>query len=79
MCNNFFVSENENRTRQEILKSSSNKNHGKHHIRFASDAVLEEPGRLMRAPTPYPKELRAMAKHARAIQQSPKKSQKEVC
>ncbi|PSN58457.1 hypothetical protein C0J52_00772 [Blattella germanica] len=39
------------------------------HIRFATDADSEVTGHLVRAPTPYPKELRAMAKHARSYQQ----------
>lgn len=40
------------------------------HICFATDASLtiEQPGRLTRAPTPYPKELRALAKHAKNLQ-----------
>ncbi|CAH2048600.1 unnamed protein product, partial [Iphiclides podalirius] len=33
----------------------------------ATARVPEKPGQLRRAPTPYPKELRAMAKHARNI------------
>lgn len=41
------------------------------HISFvdmkASTKVPEKPGQLRRAPTPYPKELRALAKHARNI------------
>lgn len=45
-------------------------------IRFESDIepiVAEKPainGGLLRAPTPYPKELRAMAKHASHIRQT---------
>lgn len=39
------------------------------HIHFAADAESEVTGHLVRAPTPYPKELRAMAKHARSFQQ----------
>lgn len=42
------------------------------HISFvdmkATPKVPEKPGQLRRAPTPYPKELRALAKHARNIQ-----------
>ncbi|XP_076307079.1 uncharacterized protein LOC143223255 isoform X2 [Tachypleus tridentatus] len=34
-------------------------------IKFASDITVEQPGKLVRAPTPYPKELKAHAKHAR--------------
>ncbi|XP_068633747.1 leucine-rich repeat-containing protein 1 [Battus philenor] len=41
------------------------------HISFvdmkSTAKVPEKPGQLRRAPTPYPKELRAMAKHARNI------------
>ncbi|GBP97199.1 Erbin [Eumeta japonica] len=41
------------------------------HISFvdmkAAPKVPEKPGQLRRAPTPYPKELRALAKHARNI------------
>lgn len=41
------------------------------HISFVdmktTSKVPEKPGQLRRAPTPYPKELRAMAKHARNI------------
>lgn len=41
------------------------------HISFvdmkATPKVPEKPGQLRRAPTPYPKELRALAKHARNI------------
>lgn len=41
------------------------------HISFvdmkAAPKVPEKPGQLKRAPTPYPKELRALAKHARNI------------
>ncbi|CAB3221902.1 unnamed protein product [Arctia plantaginis] len=41
------------------------------HISFvdlkAAPKVTEKPGQLRRAPTPYPKELRALAKHARNI------------
>ncbi|XP_076339886.1 uncharacterized protein LOC143240769 isoform X3 [Tachypleus tridentatus] len=32
-------------------------------IKFSSDIAVEEPGKLVRAPTPYPKELKAHAKH----------------
>lgn len=43
-----------------------------HHRRicFASDPTVpvEHTRRLMRAPTPYPKELRALAKHAKNVQ-----------
>ncbi|CAG9786704.1 unnamed protein product [Diatraea saccharalis] len=42
------------------------------HISFVdmkvTPKVPEKPGQLRRAPTPYPKELRALAKHARNIQ-----------
>ncbi|XP_046405155.1 erbin-like isoform X2 [Ischnura elegans] len=38
------------------------------HIRFAADSELDVGGRLLRAPTPYPKELRALARHARSLQ-----------
>ncbi|XP_013186934.1 protein lap1-like [Amyelois transitella] len=42
------------------------------HISFvdmkAIPKIPEKPGQLRRAPTPYPKELRALAKHARNIQ-----------
>lgn len=41
------------------------------HISFedmkAAPKIPEKPGQLRRAPTPYPKELRALAKHARNI------------
>ncbi|XP_023936072.2 protein lap1 [Bicyclus anynana] len=41
------------------------------HISFVdmkpATKTIEKPGQLRRAPTPYPKELRAMAKHARNI------------
>ncbi|XP_049873841.1 protein lap1 [Pectinophora gossypiella] len=41
------------------------------HISFvdmkATPKIPEKPGQLRRAPTPYPKELRALAKHARNI------------
>lgn len=42
------------------------------HISFvdmkSATKVVEKPGQLRRAPTPYPKELRALAKHARNVQ-----------
>jgi Leucine-rich repeat (LRR) protein len=45
---------------------------GVRHISFvdmkAIPKIPEKPGQLRRAPTPYPKELRALAKHARNIQ-----------
>ncbi|XP_063220275.1 protein lap1 isoform X2 [Bacillus rossius redtenbacheri] len=47
-------------------------------IRFAVEAQDEEPNHLLRAPTPYPKELRAMAKHARALHQGPKRAYKDA-
>ncbi|XP_042909223.1 uncharacterized protein [Parasteatoda tepidariorum] len=34
-------------------------------IKFAFDAEKDQPSRLVRAPTPYPKELKAHARHAR--------------
>ncbi|XP_046985837.1 protein lap1 [Schistocerca americana] len=75
----YHISEMERVRIQEITKRPDTKTRRtKQHISFAADAVAEEPGRLMRAPTPYPKELRAMAKHARAIQQIQKKTEKEV-
>jgi len=50
------------------------------HIRFAADAESEVTGHLVRAPTPYPKELRAMAKHARSFQQQHiRRASREVC
>jgi len=39
------------------------------HIKFAFDGEADRSGRLMRNPTPYPKELKALAKHAQHIQQ----------
>ncbi|XP_047500097.1 mucin-12-like isoform X3 [Penaeus chinensis] len=36
-------------------------------IKFAFDGDVDKPGRLTRAPTPYPKELKALAKHARNL------------
>lgn len=40
------------------------------HIKFAFDGEsCDRSGRLMRNPTPYPKELKALAKHAQHIQQ----------
>lgn len=40
------------------------------HIKFAFDGEADHrAGRLMRNPTPYPKELKALAKHAQHIQQ----------
>ena len=39
------------------------------HIKFAFDrAEPASQGRLLRAPTPYPKELKELAKHARNLQ-----------
>lgn len=45
---------------------------GKRRICFASDPVVavEQNGRLMRSPTPYPKELRVLAKYAKNIHKS---------
>lgn len=37
-------------------------------VKAAAKNVAEKPGQLRRAPTPYPKELRALAKHARNAQ-----------
>lgn len=49
-------------------------------IHFAADAESEVTGHLVRAPTPYPKELRAMAKHARSFQQQhTRRASREVC
>lgn len=36
-------------------------------IHFASDGDAKPSGRLTRVPTPYPKELRALAKHTKNI------------
>nr|XP_045595962.1 mucin-17-like isoform X1 [Procambarus clarkii]XP_045595963.1 mucin-17-like isoform X1 [Procambarus clarkii] len=36
-------------------------------IKFAFEGDVDKPGRLTRAPTPYPKELKALAKHARNL------------
>ncbi|XP_069694249.1 erbin [Periplaneta americana] len=47
------------------------------HIRFSADAESDETGHLVRAPTPYPKELRAMAKHARSYQQHTRRASRE--
>ena len=44
------------------------KRRAKSHIKFAFDAEVDKPGKLTRAPTPYPKELKALAKHARNLQ-----------
>lgn len=38
---------------------------GRQQIKFSSDIEGERPGKLVRAPTPYPKELKAHARHAR--------------
>ncbi|KAF8777221.1 Erbin like protein [Argiope bruennichi] len=38
---------------------------GRHIIKFAFDAEKDQPSKLVRAPTPYPKELKAHARHAR--------------
>ncbi|XP_054715521.1 erbin-like [Uloborus diversus] len=38
---------------------------GRHIIKFAFDASVDQPSKLVRAPTPYPKELKAHARHAR--------------
>lgn len=73
VCTNFMLpqcSQKANLTEnnwmlQGMCPVTSNKS--KQHISFASDADAGAPSRLMRAPTPYPKELRAMAKHARAM------------
>ena len=49
------------------------------HIKFAFDSC--EPsaqGRLLRAPTPYPKELRELAKHARNLQKLERRPQHSV-
>lgn len=56
-------------TRQAVAIDSSM---GKRRICFASDPVVtvEQNGRLMRSPTPYPKELRVLAKYAKNIQKS---------
>lgn len=37
-------------------------------VKAAAKNAAEKPGQLRRAPTPYPKELRALAKHARNVQ-----------
>ncbi|XP_072949173.1 uncharacterized protein Lap1 [Epargyreus clarus] len=58
--------------KSENEKTEGNENHNTvRHISFVdmkpSVKVTEKSGQLRRAPTPYPKELRAMAKHARNI------------
>lgn len=48
-------------------------------IKFAFEGDVDKPGgRLSRAPTPYPKELKALARHARnlsALQKDPQRNQ----
>nr|XP_053636548.1 mucin-5AC-like isoform X5 [Cherax quadricarinatus] len=46
-------------------------------IKFAFDGDVDKPGRLMRAPTPYPKELKALAKHARNLHSLQKDSARQ--
>ncbi|KAK7083033.1 hypothetical protein SK128_009244 [Halocaridina rubra] len=46
-------------------------------IKFAFDGDVDKPGRLTRAPTPYPKELKALAKHARNLSSLQKDSSKQ--
>ncbi|GIY16604.1 leucine-rich repeat-containing protein 7 [Caerostris darwini] len=50
-----------NRTEADVPDSGK----GKHIIKFAFDAEKDQPSKLVRAPTPYPKELKAHARHAR--------------
>ncbi|XP_023717190.1 erbin isoform X2 [Cryptotermes secundus] len=76
VCINFMLPQSsqelclaENRNELEADVRCSPKNLERPHIRFAADAESEVTGHLVRAPTPYPKELRAMAKHARSFQQ----------
>ncbi|KAM3965192.1 leucine rich repeat containing protein 7 lap1 [Aphomia sociella] len=55
----------------EYKSENENAQTAARHISFvdmkATPKVPEKPGQLRRAPTPYPKELRALAKHARNI------------
>ncbi|GFY74520.1 leucine-rich repeat-containing protein 7 [Trichonephila inaurata madagascariensis] len=53
---------------QEIDRSEAevpDSGRGRHIIKFAFDAEKDQPSKLVRAPTPYPKELKAHARHAR--------------
>ncbi|KAJ9582871.1 hypothetical protein L9F63_022783, partial [Diploptera punctata] len=81
----LYLAENVNDMKSEVKCSSrqTDKSSERPHIRFAPDADSEMTGHLVRAPTPYPKELRAMAKHARSFQQQhtrrvPRQSESEV-
>lgn len=47
-------------------------------IHFASDGEVKPPGGLSRIPTPYPKELRALAKHTKNIRTMKKEREKGV-
>nr|CAD7442347.1 unnamed protein product [Timema bartmani] len=68
----------------EIPKGTANNSNEEHttrshpHIWFATEATEDKSCGLLRAPTPYPKELRAMSKHVRNMQQSSKRASREV-
>ncbi|KAK7793995.1 hypothetical protein R5R35_003958 [Gryllus longicercus] len=87
VCTNFMLPQSTQEcnpieghwVRQEVCANAPTK--VKQHISFATDTDAEAPSRLMRAPTPYPKELRAMAKHARAmhhLKRSPKENEDDL-
>jgi hypothetical protein len=74
----YWLTENQNELEADV--TCSPKHLERPHIRFAADAESEVTGHLVRAPTPYPKELRAMAKHARSFQQQhTRRASREVC
>nr|CAD7409157.1 unnamed protein product [Timema cristinae] len=67
-----------------IPKGTANNSNEEHtprshpHIWFATETTEDKSCGLLRAPTPYPKELRAMSKHVRNLQQSSKRASREV-
>ncbi|CAG2058487.1 unnamed protein product [Timema podura] len=84
VCVNFMLPQTIQDRYVALPKGTANNSNEEHtprshpHIWFATEATEDKSCGLLRAPTPYPKELRAMSKHVRNMQQSSKRASREA-
>nr|CAD7256422.1 unnamed protein product [Timema shepardi] len=83
VCVNFMLPQTFQDRYVALPKGTANNSNEEHtprshpHIWFATETTEDKSCGLLRAPTPYPKELRAMSKHVRNMQQSSKRASRE--
>nr|CAD7196036.1 unnamed protein product [Timema douglasi] len=83
VCVNFMLPQTIQDRYVALPKGTANNSNEEHtprshpHIWFATETTEDKSCGLLRAPTPYPKELRAMSKHVRNMQQSSKRASRE--